>query len=53
MTEKMTSSIKLIKLDTATFHGEKVDPTYVNFFFGKERSRKEHTCRCVQASGVP
>ncbi len=40
MTEKMTSSIKLIKLDTATFHGEKVDPTYVNLFFGKNGAGK-------------
>jgi restriction endonuclease len=40
MTEKMTSSIKLIKLDTATFHGEKVDSTYVNFFFGKNGAGK-------------
>jgi len=28
MNDKMTSLIKLIKLDTATFHGETVDPTY-------------------------
>ena len=40
MTEKMTSSIKLIKLDIATFHGEKVEPTYVNFFFGKNGAGK-------------
>jgi hypothetical protein len=40
MTDKMTSLIKLIKLDTATFHGETVDPTYVNFFFGKNGAGK-------------
>ena len=42
MTEKMTSSIKLIKLDTATFHGEKVDPTYVNLFSGRTEPERAH-----------
>ena len=37
MQDKMKSLITNIKLDAATFHGETVDPTYINFFFWKER----------------
>lgn len=40
MTEKMTSLIEKIKLDAATFHGETVEPTYINFFFGKNGAGK-------------
>jgi wobble nucleotide-excising tRNase len=35
MTEKMTSLIKQIKIDAATFHNVTVKPTFVNFLFGK------------------
>jgi AAA15 family ATPase/GTPase len=40
MQDKMKSLITNIKLDTATFHGETVDPTYINFFFGKNGAGK-------------
>jgi predicted ATPase len=40
MTDKMTSLVQQIKLNAATFHGETVDPTYINFFFGKNGAGK-------------
>jgi len=40
MTEKMTSLIKRIKLDTATFHSVTVEPSYINFLFGKNGAGK-------------
>lgn len=40
MQDKMKSLITNIKLDAATFHGETVDPTYINFFFGKNGAGK-------------
>lgn len=38
--DKMKSLITNIKLDAATFHGETVEPTYINFFFGKNDAGK-------------
>lgn len=35
MQDKMKSLVTNIKLDAATFHGETVETTYINFFFGK------------------
>lgn len=35
MQDKMKSLVTNIKLDDATFHGETVETTYINFFFGK------------------
>ena len=40
MQDKMKSLITNIKLDAATFHGETVEPTYINFFFGKNGAGK-------------
>lgn len=40
MAEKMKSLIRQIRLDTATFHGETVEPSYINFFFGKNGAGK-------------
>ena len=40
MQDKMRSLITNIKLDAATFHGETVEPTYINFFFGKNGAGK-------------
>lgn len=40
MTEKMTSLIKQIKIDAATFHNVTVKPTFVNFLFGKNGAGK-------------
>jgi hypothetical protein len=37
---RLKSLITNIKLDAATFHGETVDPTYINFFFGKNGAGK-------------
>ncbi len=44
MQDKMKSLIKNIKLDAATFHGETVEPTYINFFFGKNGAGKSTVC---------
>lgn len=35
MTEKMSGLINHIKVNAATFHNVTVEPTYINFFFGK------------------
>ena len=40
MAEKMKSLIENITLDAATFHGETIRPTYINFFFGKNGAGK-------------
>ncbi|WP_281522877.1 hypothetical protein [Mogibacterium timidum] len=40
MHDKMKSLVTNIKLDTANFHGETVEPTYINFFFGKNGAGK-------------
>lgn len=48
MQEKQKSLIKNIKLDSATFHGEEIEPTFVNFFFGKNGAGKSTIANAVQ-----
>lgn len=53
MEVKQKSLIEKIKLDAATFHGETVEPTFVNFFFGKNGVGKSTIAKVIQeGSGV-
>lgn len=40
MDEKQKSLIERLKLNSATFHGEEIEPTFINFFFGKNGAGK-------------
>ena len=40
MKEKMKGLIESITVDAATFHNETIEPTYINFFFGKNGAGK-------------
>ena len=40
MREKQNGPIKEITLDTHTFHGVSIQPTLVNFFYGKNGTGK-------------
>ncbi len=50
MTDKLTSEILSIKLDSATFKGtkEEIVPTYVNFFFGNNGTGKSTIAKTIQ-----
>ena len=48
MKEKQKSLIERIKLDSATFHGEVVEPTFVNFFFGKNGAGKSTIAKVIK-----
>ena len=48
MQEKQKSLIEKIKLDSATFHGEEIEPTFVNFFFGKNGAGKSTIAKAIQ-----
>ncbi len=51
MTDKLTSEILSIKLDSATFNGtkEEIMPTYVNFFFGNNGTGKSTIAKTIQS----
>ena len=40
MNQKMKSAIEKITLNDVTFSNEVIDPTYVNFFYGKNGAGK-------------
>lgn len=48
MKEKQKSLIEKIKIDSATFHCEEVEPTFVNFFFGKNGAGKSTIAKTFQ-----
>ncbi len=48
MKEKQKSLIERIKLDSATFHGEVVELTFVNFFFGKNGAGKSTIAKVIK-----
>ena len=48
MKEKQKSLIEKIKIDSATFHCEEVEPTFVNFFFGKNGAGKSTIAKALQ-----
>ena len=48
MKEKQKSLIEKIKIDSATFHCEEVEPTFVNFFFGKNGAGKSTIAKAFQ-----
>lgn len=53
MEQKMKSAIEKITLNDATFTGEVVEPTFVNFFYGRNGAGKSTIARTLRAdSGV-
>ena len=50
MKPKMRSAIEKITLTDATFTGEVVEPTFVNFFYGKNGSGKSTIARTIRAN---
>jgi len=49
MAEKKISAIKSITLNSATFHNKKIEnPTYINFFFGKNGAGKTSISREIE-----
>lgn len=53
MEEKMKSAIEKITLNDATFTNEVVEPTFVNFFYGRNGAGKSTIARTLRAdSGV-
>ena len=51
MKPKMQSAIKKIVLNDATFINEQIEPTFVNFFYGKNGAGKSTIARTLK-SGV-
>ena len=50
MNPKMKSAIEKITLNDATFSNEVIEPTYVNFFYGKNGAGKSTIARTFKAS---
>lgn len=50
MKDKMRSAIEQITLNDATFTGEIVTPTFVNFFYGKNGAGKSTVARTIKAN---
>ena len=49
MNPKMKSAIEKITLNDATFSNEVIEPTYVNFFYGKNGAGKSTNARTFKA----
>ncbi len=47
MKEKMKGLIESITVDAATFHKETIEPTYINFFFGKNGAGKSTVAKTI------
>ena len=50
MNHKMKSAIEKITLNDATFSNEVIEPTYVNFFYGKNGAGKSTIARTFKAN---
>lgn len=50
MKDKMRSAIEQITLNDATFTGEVITPTFVNFFYGKNGAGKSTVARTIKAN---
>ena len=50
MNEKMTSAIQKLVLTDATFNGETVEPTFINFFYGKNGAGKSTIARTIRGN---
>lgn len=50
MNPKMKSAIEKITLNDATFSSEVIEPTYVNFFYGKNGAGKSTIARTFKAN---
>ena len=50
MNPKMKSAIEKITLNDATFSNEVIEPTYVNFFYGKNGAGKSTIARAFKAN---
>lgn len=50
MNPKMKSAIEKITLNDATFSNEVIEPTYVNFFYGKNGAGKSTIARTFKAN---
>lgn len=50
MNEKMTSAIKKLVLTDATFNNETVEPTFINFFYGRNGAGKSTIARTIRAN---
>lgn len=49
MSEKMISAIEEIVVNERTFNNEKIHPTYINFFYGKNGSGKTSISRQLES----
>ena len=49
MNEKMTSAIEEIVVNEGTFNNEKINPTFINFFYGKNGSGKTSISRQIES----
>ncbi|MFT9076212.1 AAA family ATPase [Ethanoligenens sp.] len=47
MTPKMPSAIKKITLNTPTFNGDVVEPTFINFFYGRNGAGKSTIAQAI------
>ena len=47
MNPKMKSAIEKITLNDATFSNEVIEPTYVNFFYGKNGAGKSTMLKAI------
>ena len=50
MNEKMMSAIQKLVLTDATFNGETVEPTFINFFYGKNGAGKSTIARTIRGN---
>ena len=50
MNKKMMSAIQKLVLTDATFNGETVEPTFINFFYGKNGAGKSTIARTIRGN---